>query len=82
MDKFNEIKISFVACTVDLVGQGHSTTIYILTISVSESTVHVTELTPISLNLPTLKPGKQKIIIFLHPLMTGIGMVSIVVKRP
>ena len=33
VDKFNEIKISFVTCTADFVGQGRLTTI--LTISIS-----------------------------------------------
>ena len=34
MDKFNEIEISFVACTVDLVGQGRLTTKLTISISV------------------------------------------------
>ena len=58
VDMFNEIKISFVTCTVDLVCQGRLTTI--LTISISESTVHVTKLISISLNLSTLKMWETK----------------------
>ena len=34
MDNFNEIEISFVACTVDLVGQGRLTTKLAISISV------------------------------------------------
>ena len=46
VDKFNGIKINFSKYTVDYVGQGRLTTILI--ISISESTVHVTELISIS----------------------------------
>ena len=34
VDKFKEMKISFVMCTIDLVGQGHLTTILTISISV------------------------------------------------
>ena len=70
----------FVTCTVDLVGQGSMTRIS--TISISESTEQVTELILISLNLSTLKHGKQKKINFPAPLMTEIEMVNVVAKRP
>ena len=58
VDMLTEIKISFVTCSVDHADQGRLTTI--LAISISESTVHVTELILISLNLSTLKTWETK----------------------
>ena len=78
VDKFNEIKISFVTCTVDLVGQGRLTTI--LTIKVNGER-DKPNFDFIELVYPK-NVGNKKIIIFLAPLMTEIEMVSIVVKRP
>ena len=72
-----------VTFTVDLVGQARLITI--LTVSFSESTMHVplAVLILISLNLSTQKTWEQKIIIiFLAPIMTEIEMISIVVERP
>ena len=78
VDKFNEIKISFVACTVDLVDQygGQAT----LTNEVNGARDE-THFDFIEIVYPK-NVGNKKIIIFLAPLMAEIDMVSIVVKRP
>ena len=57
-DKCIFMKISLVTCSDDLVGQGRLTTI--LTISISEKTVHVTELILISSNWSALENSETK----------------------
>ena len=73
-NKFNEIEISSATCTVD-------TVIKMVSIGVKQpwptrSRVHVTKLILISLNLSTEKTYGTKIIIFLAPVITEIGMVK------
>ena len=72
----------------NLVGQGRLTTKLTISISVirgarkMRSTVHVTKLFSILLNVSTKKRMKQKKIVFLAPVITDVEMVSTVVKRP
>ena len=50
VDKFNEIKISFVTCTIDLVGQSRLTTTLTISISVIRSAYTDPESQGIELN--------------------------------
>ena len=65
VDKFNGIKISFVTCTILLVGHCHLTTILAMFIS-TQRTWESNKNNHMSIQL----------------LMTGIEMVTLVVKRP
>ena len=74
VDKLNKIKIRFVTCTVDFVGQyGGQVT---LTNKVNGAHDKI-NFDFIELVYPK-NVGNKKIIIFLAPLMAEIGMVSIV----